>query len=212
MPDSNHPLTEPLPDLQKALINVSYLLMDLYNLSNPMLLSHGRSLAKLSEGLARHLGWSEEAVRTVFLGALFHDLGYLATPLELVGSPLPEDHRPPNMEVDHTILGARLLARVEVLRNIIPVVRHHHEHLDGSGFPDGLKGQAIPAEARLVGVVHAYQNLRHGYGPTPALGDRAAREVMQEDSGLLWDPVMVRGLLAFLGPVEPDREDEIDLS
>lgn len=211
MPDATNPLQEALSDQQKALVNVSYLLMDLYNLSNPMLLSHGRSLAKLSEGLARHLGWPEEVVRTVFLGALFHDLGYLATPLELVGSPLAEDQRSPDMEVDHTLLGARLLSRVEVLRVIIPVVRHHHEHLDGSGFPDGLKGQAIPAEARLVGVVHAYQNLRYGYGPTPALGDRAAREVIQEDAGLLWDPVMVRGLLKILGPVEPDQEDEINL-
>ncbi|MCA1906646.1 MAG: HD domain-containing protein [Desulfarculus sp.] len=211
MPDASIPLHHVLPEQRQALAEVTHLLLDLYQLANPMLLTHGRNLAKLSESLARHLVWPEEAVRAVFLGALFHDVGYLATPLDLVGSPLPPDHRPPDMETEHPLLGARLLSRVEVLRDIIPVVRHHHEHLDGSGFPDGLKGEAIPPAARLVGVVHAYQNLRHGYGPTPALGDQAAREVIQEDAGLLWDPAMVRGLLEILGPVAPDEPDESQL-
>lgn len=208
MPDTQIPFPDALPpDQRKALADVSHLLIDLFSLANPLLLSHGRKLSRLSESLARHLGWPEATVRAVFLGALFHDVGYLTTPLELVGSPLPADHRPPDMETEHPVLGARLLSRVEVLQDIVPVVRHHHEHLDGSGYPDGLEGGQIPIEARLVAVVHAYQNLRHGYGPTPAMGDQAAREVIAEDAGLLWDPVMVQGLWEVLGPVSPDEED-----
>jgi len=194
-------------NLQAALINVSYLLMDLYKLVNPALLDHGRQLAALCERLARHLGWPDDAARTVYLGALLHDVGYLAAPLCLPGWPEPPDQRPVDMEAEHPLLGARLLGRVEVLRHIIPVVRHHHEHLDGSGHPDGLKGQAIPAEARLVATVHAYLNLRYGYGSTPPMGDTAAREVIEEDAGLLWDPVMVRGLFEMLGPPAAGEED-----
>ncbi|MFH1058655.1 MAG: HD domain-containing phosphohydrolase [Pseudomonadota bacterium] len=193
--------------VQTALINVTYLLMDFYKLVNPALLDHGRQLAKLCEKVARRLGWPDEASRTVYLGALFHDVGYLAAPLSLAGWPEPPDQRPVNLEAEHPTLGARLLGRVEVLHHIIPVVRHHHEHLDGSGHPDGLKGQTIPAEARLVATVHAYLNLRYGYGSTPPMGDTAAREVVQEDAGLLWDPVMVRALFEVLGPPMPDEDD-----
>lgn len=200
--------TGQVPGVQTALINVTYLLLDLYRLVNPALLQHGRQLGKLCESLARHLGWPDDAARAVYLGALLHDVGYLAKPLRLQGWPEPPDMRPVDMEAEHPLLGARLLGRVEVLRHIIPVVRHHHEHLDGSGHPDGLKGQAIPAEARLVATVHAYLNLRYGYGSTPPMGDGAAREIIEEDAGLLWDPVMVRGLFEVLGPPVPDEDGD----
>lgn len=195
--------------VQTALVNVTYLLMDLYKLVNPALLEHGRQLAKLCESLARHLGWPEDSARAVFLGALLHDVGYLAAPLSLPGWPEPPDQRPVDLEAEHPLLGARLLSRVEVLHHIIPVVRHHHEHLDGSGHPDGLKGQAIPAAARLVAAVHAYLNLRHGYGSTPPMGDRSAREILGEDAGLLWDPAVVRGLFELLGPPSTDEEEPV---
>lgn len=204
---SNQDNSGPNLGVQTALINVTYLLLDLYKLVNPALLEHGRQLAKLCERVARQLSWPDEVARRVYLGALLHDVGYLAAPLRLDGWPEPPDQRPVNMEAEHPTLGARLLSRVEVLHHIIPMVRHHHEHLDGSGHPDGLKGQVIPSEARLVATVHAYLNLRYGYGSTPPMGDQSAREVVQEDAGLLWDPVMVDALFAVLGSPVSDEDD-----
>lgn len=190
----------------ETLLNLTYLLMDLTRMVNPTLHRHSRDLARMCEKVARQMAWPEEEVRTVFLGALFHDIGYLATPRDLgfenrrVDSP-----RLPDLVAGHPACGAQVLARVEALHHIIPIVRHHHEHMDGSGFPDGLKGEAIPSHARLVAAVHEYMLLRQGHGTTQPMAEAEAREVVSEDAGLLWDPVVVQALMEVLA--EEPREE-----
>ncbi|KIX13926.1 HD-GYP domain-containing protein [Dethiosulfatarculus sandiegensis] len=166
-------------------------LYNMYNMISPPLWLHSKELADAAEALAKAMGWDEEKVRVVYLGCLFHDVGHLMVPSQL--SYWTKGAMPPKMdlETEHPKMGIKLLNRVKCLEDILPVIKHHHENFDGSGFPDGLEGAQIPEEARLVTVVHSYLTLIRGMGSTPPMSEREARQVVREDAGIRLDPRMV---------------------
>ncbi len=184
-------------DQLKALPDVTHLLVNAYRLISPKLLEHSQELAKLCKEVASRLGWDDGLQRAAFLGGLFHDVGYLTSPMSLQDWQAENAHNA-DMENQHPELGAELLKNVSCMLPILPVVRHHHEHWDGSGFPDGLKGEQVPKLARLVSVLHAYQTLVRGHGTTDAMNEQEAREIMLEDAGLTLDPNIVDAFLKLL--------------
>ena len=184
-------------DQLKALPDVTHLLVNAYRYASPKLLEHSQELAKLCKEVAARLGWDEHLQRAAFLGGLFHDVGYLTAPMSLKDW---QTDNPPSadMENKHPELGAELLKNVSCMQPILPVVRHHHEHWDGSGFPDGLKGEQVPVLARLVSVLHEYQTLVQGHGTTDGMSEQEAREIMLEDAGVTLDPNIVDAFLKLL--------------
>lgn len=181
--------------------DAAQIIINFYKMFQPHLLEHSRELARWSVALARHMGWSEDVRRVVMYGAMFHDVGHLAS-LCLAGAPKPKGLKQMNMETEHPGLGVQLLTGVKCLEPILPIVRHHHEHYDGTGFPDGLKGEAIAAPARLVALVHTYQTLIHGFSTTPPMSPAEARKVIREDAGFIHDPKMVPPFLELLRTME----------
>ena len=180
------------PDLHDAVM----LLCNMFDLMCPALFEHSQELAENCEALARHLGQDREKQLMAFLGGLLHDVGHLMSPGQICNW-LGEGPPPlRNMEVEHPDCGVRLLKNVACLAPLIPVVKHHHEHYNGSGFPDGLGGTDIPELARLVAVAHHYQTLIRGYKPTLPLTAGEAMRVLEEDAGVLVDPEMAKVFLA----------------
>lgn len=179
-----------------GLLDVVNLLVNLYELMCPALLEHSRELAKNCEALARALGWDRDEAHWAFLGGLFHDVGHLMSPGEILNwrgdSPPPREE----MEIMHPEYGERLLKHVKCLEPILPVIRHHHEHYDGTGFPDRLGGNDIPELARLVALVHHYQTLLRGYGTTAPLPYKEAIQVLEEDAGVIVDPQFAKVFIA----------------
>ena len=153
-----------------------HLFIGIWKTINPELLDHCRRVARGSKALARAVGWPPESVQLVHLAALVHDLGYLAVQSEALRNLADdgEDERPRDdlLEGDlyqnHPLLGERIMAGSDSLAALRPIVRAHHEHLGGSGFPDGLKGEEIPAPARLIAVVDFFERVtatRSGSAP-----------------------------------------------
>lgn len=184
-------------DQLKALPDVTRLLVNAYRMISPKLLEHSQDLAKTCKDVAIRLGWDEQMNRAAFLGGLFHDVGYLASPMSLKDWQADESPSA-DMENEHPLLGEKLLQQVGCLQPILPVVRYHHEHWDGTGFPDGLKGEQVPKLARLVSVVHEYQTLVRGHGTTDPMNPDEAREVILEDAGVTLDPNIVDAFLKYL--------------
>lgn len=186
---------------QPGLGDVVALLVNMYEVRRPDLLELGRDLANLCRKLANALGWDEEAVKYAMLGGLFHNVGYLAAPTDISGSEQGSVAYDSDMETKHTDFGVRLLQKVKCLKPILPAVRSHHEHYNGTGFPDGLEGKEIPALARLVAVAHAYQVLIRGHKTTPPMSEAEARQVIREDAGIVLDPAMVEVFIENLPPL-----------
>jgi putative two-component system response regulator len=120
---------------------------------------HCKRLAQYASALGRTLGLDEESVLTLARGGFLHDVGKVGIPdaVLLKAGPLaPEEF---DLIKQHTVIGDRLCGELQSLRNVRPIVRHHHERLDGSGYPDGLLGDATPLLAQIMGVVDVFDAL-----------------------------------------------------
>ena len=129
---------------------------------------HSRSIAENAEAVGRTLGLDAAELRTLRFGAAFHDIGKLAIPEAILNKPgrLTEEER---ARIErHTVIGEQILAPIEFLAAVRPLVRHGHERWDGAGYPDGLAGEEIPLGARIIFACDAYDAMTTD-GPTARL-------------------------------------------
>ena len=161
---------------------------------NPDLLDHSKRVAKGARALAQAVGWPKHVVKRVYIGGLLHDLGYLAIKDQARKKwNAQEDHtyEQANIQEAHPVLGEKVIRRVVSLQEIRPIVRHHHEHYDGSGYPDGLKGKEIPAEGRLVSIVDFFERVTVVRSSGAIMSMEEAELILREDAGIIYDPQMV---------------------
>ena len=165
---------------------------------DPVTEHHCDRVAEGAIALARAAGLDEEAVEAIGYGAVLHDVGKIGVPEAVLKKPgqLTEGER---AEVErHPIIGAEILRPLRLGGLIGPIVRAHHERWDGTGYPDGLKGVAIPMGARVVAVVDAYDAMTHGRPYRDALSDAQAREQLVRGRGTQFDAELVDLLIVHL--------------
>jgi putative nucleotidyltransferase with HDIG domain len=153
--------------------------------------SHCERVAIWSRRLARELGLSSERVLDIEIGALLHDVGYVS-----VAS--VDFHRDSTLsQADrfelrrHCALGAAVLEKVPVLRRAIPLVLSHHEEFDGSGYPSGARGTAIPIDGRIFHLVDAFESMTSDRPYRARISDEAARAQIESLKGKAFDPLVV---------------------
>jgi len=149
--------------------------------------SHDRSTAGHSErvanravAIAKGLGLDSATCQTIRVGALLRDIGNTKLPLGLVRSRSELTAAERKQIEQHPALGQELLAPFRPLSRLLPIVRSHHEHLDGSGYPDGLKAPQIPLEVRIVAVADRFEALRAARADRPAMSADAAVQILQQ--------------------------------
>jgi putative two-component system response regulator len=120
---------------------------------------HCQRLAHYASALGRTLGLDEDDVAALARGGYLHDVGKVGIPDAVLLKPGPLTPAEYELMKQHTIIGDRLCAELRSLRTVRPIVRHHHERLDGSGYPDGLRGDATPLLAQIMGIVDVFDAL-----------------------------------------------------
>jgi putative nucleotidyltransferase with HDIG domain len=162
--------------------------------------THGHSAATMfhAVAVARKLGLSEEEVGAVQLGALFHDIGKIGIPETILRKPERlSDSEWAEMRA-HPVIGANLLAHVPTLSKVRPIVLAHHERFDGSGYPNGLRGEQIPLAAQIIAVADAYQAMTSSRPYRPALRPKQAMRELRAASGSQFNPVVVEAFITTL--------------
>jgi len=169
---------------------------------------HIRRVQRYALGLAGALGLNEEKqVKALEAAALLHDMGKLAIPEYILNKP----GRLTALEFDkmklHAGIGADILSSIEFPYPVIPIVRHHHENWDGSGYPDGLRGTTIPLGARILSVVDCFDALTSDRPYRPKLSSAEALEVVVARRGTMYDPVVVDTFAANIRHLEESTRD-----
>jgi putative two-component system response regulator len=156
---------------------------------DPYTEGHCERLALNASELGRHLGLDEDSVLALRRGGYLHDLGKIAVPDEILKK--GSDLTPQEWAVmkKHPVTGENICKPLKSLRLVLPIIRHHHEHMDGSGYPDGLVGKEIPLLPRILQVVDVYDALRTARPYKPAIGHDQSVQTMREKArqGLLDD-------------------------
>lgn len=153
---------------------------------DPYTEGHCDRLSKYSVAVAERLGLPEDLRVALRRGGLVHDIGKLAVPehILLKPGPLTPDER--KIMEQHTIAGERICAPLRSFRHVLPIIRHHHEKQDGSGYPDGLKGDQIPLTARILQVTDIYDALSTDRPYRKALPAEKAFAIMRDEVKRGW--------------------------
>jgi putative two-component system response regulator len=166
---------------------------------DPYTEGHCERLALRAADLGRHLGLDEDSIIALRRGGYLHDLGKIAVPDEILKK--GADLTPEEWQVmrQHPITGENICKPLRSLRLVLPIIRHHHEHSDGSGYPDGLTAADIPVLPRILQVVDVYDALRTARSYKPAKTHEEAAQTMREEARRgLWDAELVAEYFAML--------------
>ena len=153
---------------------------------DPYTEGHCDRLSKYSVAVADKLGLPEDLRLALRRGGLVHDIGKLAVPEHILLKPGPLTPEERKVMEQHTLAGERICAPLRSFRNVLPIIRSHHEKQDGSGYPDGLKGEQIPLTARILQVTDIYDALITDRPYRKALSVAKAFEIMREEAKRGW--------------------------
>jgi putative two-component system response regulator len=161
--------------------------------------NHCERLAKYASDLGVHMGLDAESVTALKRGGYLHDLGKVSIPDEILKKHTGLTAEEWDIMKRHPIIGESICAPLKSFRNVLPIIRNHHEHWDGTGYPDKLAAYDIPLLARVLQVVDVYDALRTARPYKPALTHEEAEQTMTEGAASgLWDPVLVPEFFAML--------------
>ncbi len=198
-----HRRFESMLELSSAYRGTALVLGDVIEADDGYTGEHCKSVVTLALEMAGHLGLSPERQRNLEFAALLHDVGKIAIPKEIINKPGKLDPHEWTIIKTHTLEGQKMLERVGgFMRQVGLIVRSHHERWDGGGYPDGLAGEAIPLEARIISCCDSWNAMRTDRPYRQALAYEVAVAELASNAGKQFDPMVVERFLALTAPSE----------
>ena len=179
-------------------------LAHMVDLRDPFVYGHSQHVARYASSIAKELGLAEERLELIRKAGLLHDVGKMGISEEILFKPGPLTQEEYEVVKTHTILGAEIIDSVHSLRTLTPIIRYHHERFDGNGYPDGLSGQDIPLEARIMGLSDALEAMASDRPYRKALTFDAILSEITTNAGTQFDPAVVD---AFMKVLEREGRD-----
>lgn len=171
---------------------------------DPYTAGHCERLARDAVSLGRALGVDDAMLKCLWLGGFLHDLGKIAVPDRILLKNGPLDANERSVIHTHPVVGADLVREMRTLDEVRPIIRHHHERFDGSGYPDGLQGEEIPLGARIMAVVDVYDALCTDRPYKSAFSHQEAIAILQQETKAgSWDPHVVEAFVDLFRDPEP---------
>jgi HD-GYP domain-containing protein (c-di-GMP phosphodiesterase class II) len=166
---------------------------------------HSERVALFAQCLARQVGYDDASCERMYLTGLVHDLGKIG----VADAVLKKPDRLTDLEYAeikrHPVEGWAILHELQALAYVLPGMLYHHERYDGQGYPDGLRGEAIPMDGRLLAIVDAYDAMTSDRHYRPGMPVEKAQSMLREGSGTQWDPQLVDAFFRVLPQIEQIR-------
>ncbi|MEK7204340.1 MAG: HD domain-containing phosphohydrolase, partial [candidate division NC10 bacterium] len=198
---SNARLVEELAELNWGTLTALARAIDA---KSPWTSGHSERVTNLALRIARVLGLSQKELDSLHRGGLLHDIGKIGTPPEILDKPgrlTPDEAKQMRL---HVRIGARILEPIASYADVIPIVLQHHEWFDGTGYPDGLAGEAISLGARIFAVADCYDALVSNRPYRPGMDPERVIDVIKQGSGRQFDPNVVQAFLKVMSREEPE--------
>ncbi len=202
----NGELSETIEKLEKAYLDSIETLRYTVEAKDPYTRGHSDRVSRYSVLIGKYLGLSDDDLKTLRIGGLFHDIGKIGIPdsILLKESKLTDDEY---SEIkNHPSIGAHILCNAEAFKDIIPIVKHHHERFDGKGYPGKLKGEDIPYFARIAALADTFDAMTSKRTYRDGLPLDVVKEEIEDCSGTQFDPEIAKVFLDILN----NHYDEIE--
>ncbi len=182
--------------LEQTSVEILETLVEALESRDPYTAGHSRRVSNYSRDLARECGLFENEVERIRVGALLHDIGKIGIPDDILSK---DDHLSDSERAiieTHPAIGVRILKRTGVFVEYLSIVGLHHENHDGSGYPNGLAGDNIPLDARIVHIVDTYDAMTTNRPYRARLPEDLARKILRDSSGTQFNPEVLNSFFA----------------
>jgi putative nucleotidyltransferase with HDIG domain len=193
-------------ELKELLFGIIRALTAAIDAKDPYTSGHSERVARIAVRLAEEMSVPPQKRSDLYLAGLLHDIGKIGVDdqvLKKCGALTPEEYRKIQAHVE---IGVTILKDLKKLHHILPGVRHHHESMDGTGYPDHLSGEDIPLEARILAVADSFDAMSSNRPYRKRLSPMQIDEVFRKGRGTQWDPQAVEALFACRNDVEAIRQ------
>jgi len=186
-------------ELEEAYVQAALALSHAMDARDTQVGHHSQRLAALAVAAARELAWNDEEIRHLHWGAVLHDIGKLAVPDDILHKPGALSREEWTIIARHPGTGASIVAPIRRFQAVAPIIRHHHERWDGTGYPDGLRETAIPLGARILAVADAYVAMTEDRVYRAARTHEQAVAELRRHAGTQFDPQVVEVFCRVVG-------------
>jgi len=181
--------------LQTATLDQVYALAATVDAKDPYTYGHSRNVADIAQAIGKEIGLAGKELTDLYAVSLLHDIGKLGVPDAILTKPGKLTEEEWEIIKRHSAEGERIVSYVKDLSALVHMIRHHHEWYDGSGYPDGLKGGAIPLGARIISVADAYDTMTGKRPYKGPISHEEAAEELRRCSGTQFDPELVQAFI-----------------
>jgi len=178
-------------NLQKTLEGIVKALSALVEMRDPYTAGHQNRVARIARAIAEELDLSEDAVQGIWVASLIHDIGKIRVPADILSRPGHLSSVEFELIKEHPRTGYEILREIDFPWPVAEIVLQHHERIDGSGYPQGLKGDDILFASRIIGVADVVEAMTYHRPYREALGKDAALDEIRQNKGILYDPLVV---------------------
>jgi len=174
---------------------------------DPHTKGHSDRVTRYAVKIAKEMKVSESAIRNIEYAALIHDIGKIGIQERILAKKGTLSETEYEIVKMHPLIGESIITPVKFLNGIAPLILYHHEHFDGNGYLEGLRGEGIPLGARIISVADAFDAMTSDRPYRKALTSEQARKELEKDSGKRFDPQVVEAFLRLLDREETEKED-----
>jgi excisionase family DNA binding protein len=189
---SREELLEQYGQFYRDYIDTAEALLNAVDARDGIISGHSRRVADYACIIGKAMGLSPESQRMLELAALLHDVGKIMINEQILGKPGKLTDQETYTIRQHPEMGEKIFGEVKFLREITPYIRHHHERFDGQGYPDGLSGESIPLEARVIFIAEAFDSLTSETSYRRTMHLKEAYAEMERGAGTQFDPKILR--------------------